>query len=340
MNGIALEGSQASSAHYLGKHYGESSGVAVANHDDFGVQPMIPVSVKQYGGGGTFGNSRPLGPLPPIQPRPATQQHIADQIASLEKNITQNLESIIKNSIDKSSLHAKRKASRRKQLRAHGGVAPGNNDMNEGNELDDQLLSPMKVKGDRPNSSSSRRSKRKNKRGENNDFSMGEAGPGLSARGIGGNDTTGARPGSAKMMDADAELDPNFLENAEGFHHLGRGIGGADPAQAMSGKYDGTDDMPPEAAMSTMQSMGLGLASPGMDGSAKYDPENKDFHIDEDAENLKRMQGKAYRSGPGSRLPAPDAKKSGKFGEDPERIERRQIYKKKPEVDPQFPDWH
>ena len=159
-----------------------NSGVVVANYDD---QAPVPISVKKYGGGGTFGGARNLNILPPLEPRPDGQmrmgsQEVADTIANLERNITENLQKIIKTSIEKSTLHSRRKSARRRQLRANGEEV-----------LEDV---PAGARGDA--ASSGMLSARRRKKKERNDDMEG---PGLSARDPMGHTS---QTGDKKMLDA------------------------------------------------------------------------------------------------------------------------------------------
>ena len=169
------------------------SGLVPANYDE---QAPVPVSVKRYGGGGTYGTSRPMRQLPPLGPRPDGQpsfgspKNVQDQIQALERNITDNLQDIIAKSIEKSSLHAKRKAARRRHLRAHGGsgqVVPVASDDQEGSNQDNQdyIQANDRESSAQLSAERGRRRNRKAKRLGANGEEIGESprtGPGLSAR--------------------------------------------------------------------------------------------------------------------------------------------------------------
>jgi hypothetical protein len=148
-----------------------NSGVVVANYDD---QAPMPVSVKKYGGGGDFGVSRNLKMLPPLDARPDGQMRmgsteVAAHIANLEKNITANLEEIIKSSMagNKSSNQQRRKAAKRRRLRVQGAT---NEDATGAMDMGDAPMNSSRA--DIP--LSARRSRKKREETD---------GPGLSARG-------------------------------------------------------------------------------------------------------------------------------------------------------------
>jgi len=138
--------------------------VVMANYDD---QAPVPISAKKYGGGGNFGGARNLHMLPPLEPRPDGQmrvgsKEVAETIANLERNITENLKNIIKASIEKSALHSRRKSARRRQLRTDGEVV-----------LEE---TPASARGDASGGMLSARRRKKKFRNDEME------GPGLSAR--------------------------------------------------------------------------------------------------------------------------------------------------------------
>jgi hypothetical protein len=333
------------------KQFGEDSGVGVANHDDFGTQaqPTIaPISIKQYGGAGAFGVSRRLDPLPPRNSRPPDQQQIADQIALLEKNITANLETIIKSSIKQSSLHSKRKGHRRKQLRAisgNGAVLPADGDMDTGlDELDRPLDSPTKQKGGGNSGSgnSSRRNSRRSRRKKGQEgYGSNLNAPGLSARGLGGygvgTDNDGRPDSSGNNNTMDAQPDFNFIEGFEEGTSPRRQIGGNDIHQG--GDLD-TMGMYDASAKSTTQQMMSNPSSP----QRRIDPndvEDRANYVDEAKVKKDKMLGVGSgiaEAQSGKRTA--DFGTAPKFGEDPNKIERKQKIKVKPQVEAQFPSWH
>jgi hypothetical protein len=142
-----------------------NSGVVPAGYDE---QAPMPVSVKRYGGAGHLGLSRdlrkpPPGAIPDGQPRIGSLQ-VADHIATLEQNITENLEQIIKSTIEKSTLQQRRKAAKRRRLRVQNADLGSNLDAIEDRSNHDVV--PV----------SARRSRKKSSQEE-------FEGPGLSARG-------------------------------------------------------------------------------------------------------------------------------------------------------------
>jgi hypothetical protein len=328
------ENSQSQSlASFGGLPQTSGSGLAPANWEQQQAQQPMSQAVKKFGGGGSFGVSRPMRALPPIGDRPLNQQQVADQIAQLEKNITLNLESIIKESIDKSSLHAKRKAARRKQVRASGGrkVAPGaaadGGDYGAaGGELDDDMEDNVKIRT--PHKSgrrggSARGSVRKGGRD-------GTDGPGLSARrdeGEGGN---------ANLLDADNDVD--FLSGFEpGASNSSSKRNKKEPKS--SKKKESSSDAAGDGGDDSSGSEYGGYVSPEVKHSnrmlGRREKEKPHDGI------LEPGGHPGHRVPPGGRLkPIVMDSAAPKFGEDPDLIEIRSKTKHKPVVDQQFPDWH
>jgi len=322
------------------------SGLVVANMEETQAQIGFSQAVKKYGGGGAFGASRPLKPLPPITDRPANQAQVADQIAQLEKNITLNLESIIKESIEKSTLHAKRKAARRKQVRASGKVAPGTDAAGgDGGELDDgpegniKIRTPNKHSGKR--GSSARGSRRRDKNSDS------ASGPGLSARRHEDDNESAERAGSGKLLDADN----NHVDFLKGFNSNSEVSDGGSPKSSKkiriggSDKYqerDKTTGQGEEQDVDDDDSSGSemkGYVSPEMRHSNKMlgRREKEKPH----AGILEPGGHPGHRVPPGGRLKPIDMdSQKPKFGEDPDLIEIRPKHNPKPVIDSQFPDWH
>jgi hypothetical protein len=317
------------------------SGLAPANWEDQQAQVPTSQAVKRYGGGGAFGASRPMKPLPPIGDRPANQQQVAEQIAQLEKNITLNLESIIKESIDKSSLHAKRKAARRKQVRASGKIVPGDEAAaggSEGGELDGAMEENVKIRS--PKRSGRRGS---SARGSRRKGGAEPSGPGLSARREDGDGQSAASSG--RLLDADNNVD--FLK---GFNSDASGGGG--------------DGSPTNKGGSTKK-IRIGGSDKFQSGDKMGEDEEDDSsgsemkgYVSPEAKHSNRMLGRREKEKPhdgvlepgghpSHRVPAGGRLKpiemdsaKPKFGEDPELIEIRSKQKHKTVVDSQFPSWH
>merc|ERR1711871_908245 len=234
----------------MNSNYG--SGVAPATWEYQQAQQPLSVAVKKYGGGGAFGASRPLQPLPPIGDRPPNQEQVAAQIAQLEKNITLNLENIIRDSIDKSSLHAKREAARRKQVRASGRnggrIAPVNTDADADGRGEDDEYADVNIRTPRSRRPGSGRKKAKG-------ALPAEEGPGLSARGKSKDPRSpqGNKKANLNLLDANNE-DVDYLKGFQSsaseddadqsqgvttistrMRGLSQGIGGADKNQGGEG---------------------------------------------------------------------------------------------------------
>jgi hypothetical protein len=157
-----------------------------------------------HGGGGAFGSVRekPRGrALPPLEAPP----DLAQTIASLERSITQNLESVIRETLLQQSGRGRRKANRERRDRREGGGGGGGEDEEYFGGASSS--SPTRHGG----SGRKRRGKRgggggKSDRGDES----ASAGPGT-ARGERDRDGEGSRPGSAALFfDAEADVDAAF----------------------------------------------------------------------------------------------------------------------------------
>jgi hypothetical protein len=356
------------------------SGVAPATWEYQQAQQPLSAAVKKYGGGGAFGSSRPLQPLPPIGDRPPNQEQVAAQIAQLEKNITLNLENIIRESIDKSSLHAKRKAARRKQVRASGRnggrVAPVNTDGDAGDREDDDYAS-VKIRTPRSRRPGSSRKKK--------GASPVEEGPGLSARGKNKDPRSpqSSKKANLNLLDANNE-DVDYLKGfqssaseddaSRGITTISKrmrgpnqGIGGADKYQGgedpsgkiMKGVYDQIDrdeEVGDEPSVKRAQGGGESLDGDGDDD----DSSGSDIkgYVSPEQRHSNKMLGRrekqkphaglleegghpAHRVPPGGRLkPIEMDTAKPKFGENPDLIEIKKKVKPTTVVDVQFPSWH